>query len=761
MDKYFTTTSYALVATAFATLALTDNLDAASIALYLIALVVSFYRDRRNAERRRREWLWRILPVAYVPFLVLDVMILNTRVVALIHLTLFASAVKLLQPKRDRDWIFLYIIAFFQMLLTAGLTINATFVASLITFLFFFISTLAAFEIRRARREIAALDEEVITRIKLRPKRYERKPARDAARASSHRSRVRYLVGASFAQIIMVAAFTLPLFFLIPRFGGGVVRGSGDSAAISGFSDKVSLGDVASIKKSQRIVMRVQLNTAPPKYLRWRGVALERYDGRSWSVWSIEKRIQELKQGRIISGESSEKEAASDYVYPLGEQPRARPTLIEQKIFLEPLQTPVIFAAQRAIRFSGPVAALNKDTFTSALSSPFIKGRMAYTVVSDVSQPSEQELKLDSPALAPEQIRQRYLQLPRRIDPRIAQLAREITRNAPSPYDKVRAIESFLRTQFQYSLDLKPTTGDPLAEFLFETREGHCEYFATAMVIMLRTLDIPARIVNGFQMGEYNDVSNLYTVRESDAHSWVEAYFPHSDSWIEFDPTPSAGINDYSGGGLLAWFRKHMDALEVFWLDYIVTLDSSEQASLIGSINRKLVALKDRLLIYYRDAKRWLMNVVSVMFIRHDWSAGDVAKLVAMIAALFAALGAVYIFLLYRKRRLVAPTGYGPWWHRLFVLPRWRSKRLIERDRRESAVLFYAQMLRIASRAGLVKAPDQTPMEFAAASGLDQIHEITALYNRVRFGGGALDDSEVRRVSDLLNELKKAAGRKR
>ena len=65
------------------------------------------------------------------------------------------------------------------------------------------------------------------------------------------------------------------------------------------------------------------------------------------------------------------------------------------------------------------------------------------------------------------------------------------------------------------------------------------------MVIMLRTLDIPARIVNGFQMGEYNNLNDLYTVRESDAHSWVEAYFPRNEAWIEFDPTPSAGINDY------------------------------------------------------------------------------------------------------------------------------------------------------------------------------------------------------------------------
>jgi transglutaminase-like putative cysteine protease len=156
-----------------------------------------------------------------------------------------------------------------------------------------------------------------------------------------------------------------------------------------------------------------------------------------------------------------------------------------------------------------------------------------------------------------------------------------------------------LKTNFRYTLDLKGEDDDPLAAFLFETREGHCEYFATAMTIMLRTLEIPARIVNGFQMGEYNELNNMYTVRESDAHSWVEVYFPRSDSWIEFDPTPAAGINDYSAGGLLARLRKYADAMEVFWLDYVVTLDSEEQASIMVDIQHRLLSFKDRLLTAY------------------------------------------------------------------------------------------------------------------------------------------------------------------
>jgi protein-glutamine gamma-glutamyltransferase len=764
MDKYFRLTSYALIATAFATLAFSGDLDVVSIAAYALALVAGFYKDSRGGKRRRREWLWRIIVAAYVPFLVVDALVLSSRVMALAHLTLFASGVKVLQSKRDRDWVFLYLVAFFQILLAAGMTINAMFVASLVLFLFFLICTLAAFEIRRTRREVRVLDEETITSIKQpKKKNQERQVAWSKPVAAQNNRRVRYLVGASLAQIIMVAAFTLPFFFLIPRFSGGVVRGAGDGEAITGFSEKVELGQVASIKKSQRVVMRVQLNGTPSRYLRWRGVALERYENGAWSVLRIDKRIREIKPGGLISDGDSEKRAPSTSSFSLSER-RDNPVLVEQKIFLEPLQTTTLFAAPKALIFRGPASTVNKDNFTDALSIPVAKGRMAYTIVSDVGLPSEDELRADQPNVSSDSLRylyQTYAKPPTNLDPRVKELAREITRGKLTAYDKAKAIENYLRTEFAYNLDLKPAMGEPLSDFLFETREGHCEYFASAMAVMLRTLSIPARIVNGFQMGEYNDVSNLYTVRESDAHSWVEVYFPQSGAWVEFDPTPSAGLNNYSQGGLFAWFRKYIDALELFWLDYVVSLDSEQQASLIGSIHRRIMAIKDQLLVYYADVKQWLANVVTALFIKHKWSLADALKLAAVVVGLAGSLVAIYILILYRKRRLVAATGYGPWWHRLFVLPRWRSKKLLKRDERQSAVLFYGQMLAIASRAGFVKRPDETPAEFAAAARVGQIQEITTLYNRVRFGGAHLDEGEVRRISLLLAELKKTVRRRR
>jgi hypothetical protein len=420
----------------------------------------------------------------------------------------------------------------------------------------------------------------------------------------------------------------------------------------------------------------------------------------------------------------------------------------------EPLETPTLFAAQRPVTIRGAQETVRQDVYTGALSADGLKGRAVYSVLSDISVPTEQALRADSPSISPAGIKRLYFEKPRKLDPRISELAREITRNAPTAYDKAKALENYLKTAFRYTLNITISGEDPLAEFLFEVREGHCEYFATAMVVMLWTLEIPARIVNGFQMGEYNDLNNLYTVRDSDAHSWVEAYFPRSQAWVEFDPTPAAGINDYSQGGLLSRFRKYMDAMEVFWLDYIVTLDSEEQASLMVDLQHRLLSLKDRAFAYYTRAKEWARQLANNLIVDRVWTIGALVKLGgAVVLAMFAALG-FYLVLAYRKQRKLAPTGYGPWWHRLFILPTWRSKRLRKGDHRQSAVLFYEQMLAVAKGGGMVKQPYQTPVEFAASSAMTEIQQITTLYNRVRFGSARLDESEVSRVSSLLASLK-------
>lgn len=137
----------------------------------------------------------------------------------------------------------------------------------------------------------------------------------------------------------------------------------------------------------------------------------------------------------------------------------------------------------------------------------------------------------------PEEIRDRYLQLPRSIPERVLDLAGEITKDKPTAYDKAKAIESYLRT-YPYDLEVPapPEDQDVADYFLFELKKGYCDYYATAMVVLARASGLPARFVSGYSPGSYDAANAEYVVRELNAHSWAEVYFPEI-GWIEFEPT--------------------------------------------------------------------------------------------------------------------------------------------------------------------------------------------------------------------------------
>ena len=203
-----------------------------------------------------------------------------------------------------------------------------------------------------------------------------------------------------------------------------------------------------------------------------------------------------------------------------------------------------------------------------------------------------------------------------------------------------------------------------------------------------------------------------------------------------------------------------MDAMEVFWLDYVVTLDSDQQASIMVELQQQLLSVKNKAVQYYMDAKRWTRGLISHMAAQRTWAVAGVMELTAALLLLLLACVSAFFARAYFKLRRVPVTGYGPWWHRVFVLPLWRRSRWLARDPQGSAVLFYEQMLAVARRRGMIKRHDQTPVEFAEQTRLESIREITAFYNRVRFGGSPIGAVDARRISELLAELKRSIGRK-
>jgi hypothetical protein len=270
---------------------------------------------------------------------------------------------------------------------------------------------------------------------------------------------------------------------------------------------------------------------------------------------------------------------------------------------------------------------------------------------------------------------------------------------------------------------MKASGPDPLADFLLNVRAGHCEYFATAMAVMLRTQGISTRIVNGFLPGEFNEAAGAFTVRQSDAHSWVEVYFPETRSWVAFDPTPVGGRTVPVRGGLAATLSKYAEAFELIWFQYVIGYDKQEQRSLATSLNNQLFGYKRSLGNVMDDLRRD----------RQPW----LWKLIYLIA--FVPFALIGWFLLQRLR------GIG--WRRGFK--RWRTASEPE----TSAVDFYQRLVTLLAQAGIKREPHQTPLEFSSVVGTIEAQAITRAYNRVRYGAEKLSRSEQQKIEQLLSNL--------
>jgi hypothetical protein len=330
------------------------------------------------------------------------------------------------------------------------------------------------------------------------------------------------------------------------------------------------------------------------------------------------------------------------------------------------------------------------------------------------------------------------------LDPRVAEFARETVGDAATPFEKARRLERRLKS-FTYSLVPRRVDArlDPLSDFVLNTQTGHCELFASSMVLMLRELGIPARVVNGFQMGEYNDLTGSYTVRQLDAHSWVEVYFAGPDRWVEFDPTPAVGINTYINDWT-AQVRKSMEALHLVWSRYVVSLGTNEQASLLRGAQRWLLSVHESTKRSISSLRSWVVNLLSPVpgsptFTPHVMLAG-VTTLVLL--GLLALTGMVL-------------QGRG-WSFGGFVLPVWRLPRFFRRSRapQSAAIRFYSQMLTMLAANGIERERGATPLEFARSTGIDEVRTITELYNRVRYGG----ESARRVEAEVASALTRLAG---
>jgi len=716
---YFKLTSFATVAVSALALLVGGGVSPWLVAMFLLVLAVAFKLEGTRWQLSERIALAVILasiPIFYLDWRVLtpylDIRFLETgthvttEVTVLSHLILFLSAVKLLQRKADRDWFFLYLISFFTVLLAAGLTAAPVFFVVLVLYLLSALSTIIAFEIQKARRKVSPTQ----TRLLVPPdsKLFQTLPMRLWRRRYLETRRLP-LVSAGLLVMIVVLAF--PFFLIAPRTSSSALhRGGKGVSGFIGFSDNVTLGQIGELKASDEIFMHVRVDNsgaARPADLRWRGIALDEFNGKSWKK-------------SIIAARTQRKESDSGF-FKLGTTEDIN-HLAAQTFIIEPVDTSVVFAAPRVVAVQAEIHSLNIDSEGALQTSFHTDKRLVYKAFSDTAPPNVNLLRSDRMQYFNDSAR--YLELPANLDPRIHKLAGDTIRNsgARNWYDAAAAIESYLHSNYGYTLEMKAGGPDPLADFLFNVKQGHCEYFATAMAVLLRTQGIATRVVNGFLPGEYNQAAGAYTVRQSDAHSWVEVYFPQSNLWVTFDPTPPAGRTAHQRTGLSGALSKYSEALELMWFQYVVGYDKDEQRSLVTSLRRSLFDVQRGSFDKLQQARVALPGLMMPILI----GSGLLLTLVA-----FAFIG--------RRVQLLGWQGLKIW------------RPAIDGER--SPVAFYARLIKALERQGIKRELYQTPLEFARAVPAGEAKIITRAYNRVRFGGEQLSEAELRELDRLLRAL--------
>ncbi len=709
VERYFDTSLYLMIVTAFTTLASTGKLDLMWTVIVTLALALRGFLLLRGREVVIPERITDYLTVFYALFYLVDFFLLSgSFVTATIHLVLFITVVKIFAIHRARDVIWLCAMAFGAVLGSAVLTVDTVFFAAFCLFLLLSVTTFISWEMKRS----AAAAQEC-----------SREPHGGPKRMAWSLSTT-----AAFLMVAIVLG-SVGIFFLLPRVSAGYLsRFAPRSQFTSGFSDDVRLGEIGEIQQSNQVVMHIQIqgDTLGAYDLKWRGVALEGFDGKRWYNPARPLPMMRNNFGAFDVGSFTRKNP--EFHAPVTAS--VTPQRIRYRVTLEPIGSHVFFLAPVVQTLFGNYREVRVDFAGSVFNNDRDRVVSRYEAISDVARPDPESLRA-APAGPSAAAPAPALRLPVKIDPRISELARQITEGAANDYDRALAIERHLTTRYGYTLQLLDAPeADPLAHFLFVRKQGHCEYFSSAMAVMLRTLKIPSRIVNGFRGGEFNDVTGSYIVRARDAHSWVEAWFP-GQGWVAFDPTP-ASSNTTAG----AWkrFLLYVDAASEFWREWVINYDFSHQ----NQLGRDM-AVKSR--TWGLDMRDWVRQRY-----RRLVRAAREAQNRAIESPLEWSLGAVValasIVLLINVRRL---------WR---AFRESRTARRPERAPRVAATIWYERMIRSLGRRGWHKRPTQTPEEFVVTiedpALRVAVENFTRRYQRARFGASA-DDA--RALPELFEQV--------
>ncbi|MCP4662078.1 MAG: DUF3488 domain-containing transglutaminase family protein [bacterium] len=526
--------------------------------LFVYALFVIFFMQRveRGAESWLPNWALNLLGLAYLPVLALDLWksILRGRpVVALLHLIMFLILAKLYSIRREKDKWHLVIAAFFlfvgAMATSSHLSIGLYLVAFLILSLlvlgrFAYLHVLAGFTERQAP------------------------PTRMPIRAPL----------AAGALLVVVVA--IPIFATMPRLYEPYIMGRGGTGGLirtTGFSDSVDLNLMSTIRSNRSVALRVKYSDTDnvPDPMRFKGATYDRYEDRRWH------RMMQLSRSLRLKDEWTFELAPGTEVA-TAEIFRERLRTTSLILPIETLAVTVVELPHLSLDVGGaavlpgvPRETIRYEAHLGA--EPVIAARLEHAESSPLSG-------LDQSG----------------VTGRMAQLAREVMGEG-SDEERIDRLERYLLAEYSYTLDFQGRDAEnPVEAFLFEYRSGHCTYFASAMVLVLRSAGIPARLATGFLGAEYNPIEGYYVVRQQNAHAWVEAFTP-ARGWRVYDPTPPEGRPVVAPQSLRLLASQFYDYLTFRWDRYILTYGADDQADFFASVRTALSSLWQKLTGWMKD----------------------------------------------------------------------------------------------------------------------------------------------------------------
>ncbi|MBF0500653.1 MAG: DUF3488 domain-containing protein [Candidatus Riflebacteria bacterium] len=407
-------------------------------------------------------------------------------------------------------------------------------------------------------------------------------------------------VSIRFATVIALLFLSLgvAIFYLIPRRESLGVGSLADQRRLLGFSDRLQLGEFGPLFDNPQIVMRVKpVLSNPPdddlmdtlSNITLRGCSFIEYKSGGWSRKGYAQYLVNVARYRgelVISND--EARSATESVDP--ELPKIPyRSELELELFLENTDPPVLFVPEgtRKIKTDLPYLAVDTDGAIS-----FTRRRTGVeTYRANIALGSQKGIlgKADGSVERVPDAFKPFID-PGDLSASVRDLAVSLASGTQSWDEKIRVVVSYLGRTCRYGVDLVPTgIRDPVAFFLFQSHQGTCEHFATTMVLLLRSMGIPARPVNGYAMGEWNAFGGYFNVRQSDAHSWVEVYRP-GHGWITYDPTPPVHGNAFS---LLDRFqlRDLWNRFEGVWFTYVYSYDSLKQKDGFQKLRHRLAGI--------------------------------------------------------------------------------------------------------------------------------------------------------------------------